>query len=100
MAGVSKRLMDEFSQRTTAIVSAKDRLIAQFEDDHGRAPTDVEVLKLRQTATLSTRRAKKGLGLGDLTEEWTARAAPYLDDEPMAWVHELGGQGRARLHQR
>jgi conjugative relaxase-like TrwC/TraI family protein len=90
VAGVSKRLMDEFSQRTTAIVDAKNRLITQFEDDHGRAPTDVEVIKLRQTATLSTRRAKKGLGLGALTEEWTVRATPYLDDEPMSWVHELG----------
>jgi conjugative relaxase-like TrwC/TraI family protein len=92
VAGISKRLMDEFSQRTTAIVSAKDRLIAQFEDDHHRTPTDVEVLKLRQTATLSTRRAKKGTGLGDLTGEWTTRATPHLDDEPMAWVHELGGK--------
>jgi conjugative relaxase-like TrwC/TraI family protein len=92
VAGVSKRLMDEFSQRTAAIVGAKDLLIAQFGDDHGRPPTDVEVLKLRQTATLATRRAKRGLGLGDLTEEWTARAALYLDDEPMAWVHELGGR--------
>ena len=92
VAGVSRRLMDEFSQRTTAIVSAKDRLIVQFEEDHGRAPTDVEVIKLRQTATLSTRRAKKGVGLGDLTEEWTTRATPYLDVEPMAWVHELGGR--------
>jgi len=90
VAGVSTRLMQEFSQRTTAIVGAKDRLIAQFEDDHHRAPTDVEVLKLRQTATLSTRRAKQGLGLGDLTNEWTTRATPYLDNEPMAWVHELG----------
>jgi conjugative relaxase-like TrwC/TraI family protein len=92
VAGVSKRLMDEFSQRTTAIVDAKNRLITQFEDDHGRGPTDVEVLKLRQTATLSTRRAKKGLGLGDLTEEWATRATPYLDDEPMSWIHELGGK--------
>jgi conjugative relaxase-like TrwC/TraI family protein len=90
VAGVSTRLMDEFSQRTTAIVGAKDRLIAQFEVDHHRAPTDVEVLKLRQTATLATRRAKQGRGLGDLTREWTARAAPFLDNEPMAWVHELG----------
>jgi len=89
VAGVSKRLMDEFSQRTNAIVNAKDRLIAQFEEDHGRVPTDVEVIKLRQTATLSTRRAKKGVGLGSLTEEWTARATPYIDDEPMAWVYEL-----------
>jgi conjugative relaxase-like TrwC/TraI family protein len=92
VAGVSTRLMEEFSQRTTAIVGAKDRLINQFEMDHHRAPTDVEVLKLRQTATLATRRAKRGLGLGDLTKEWTTRAAPYLDNEPMAWVHELGGK--------
>jgi conjugative relaxase-like TrwC/TraI family protein len=92
VAGVSKRLMDKFSTRTTAILDAKDRLITQFEDDHHRAPTDVEVLKLRQTATLSTRRAKKGVGLGDLTNGWTARATPYLDKEPTAWVHELGGR--------
>jgi conjugative relaxase-like TrwC/TraI family protein len=92
VAGVSTRLMEEFSQRTAAIVGAKDLLIAQFEDDHHRTPTDVEVLKLRQTATLATRRAKKGAGLGDLTNEWTARATPYLDDEPTAWVHELGGR--------
>ncbi|MFI4971050.1 MAG: MobF family relaxase [Hyphomicrobiales bacterium] len=92
VAGVSKRLMDEFSQRTKAIVKAKDRLIAQFEDDHGRAPTDVEVLRLRQTATLATRRAKRGPSFGDLTTEWTTRAAPYLDDEPRAWVNELGGR--------
>jgi conjugative relaxase-like TrwC/TraI family protein len=91
VAGVSERLMDEFSTRTAAIVDAKDRLITQFEEDHHRAPTDVEVLKLRQTATLATRRAKKGVGLGDLTSEWNIRAAPYLDNEPTAWVHELGG---------
>ena len=92
VTGVSKRLMDEFSQRTAAIVTAKERLIAQFEEDHHRAPTDVEVIKLRQTATLSTRRAKKGAGLGELTDEWTSRATPYLDDEPTAWVHQLGGR--------
>ncbi|MHB2029773.1 MAG: MobF family relaxase, partial [Acidimicrobiales bacterium] len=92
VAGVSQRLMEEFSTRTTAILDAKDRLITQFEEDHHRTPTDVEVLKLRQTATLSTRRAKKGVGLGDLTNEWSARALPYLDNEPMAWVHELGGR--------
>ena len=92
IADVSQRLMEEFSTRTTAIMVAKDRLITQFEEDHHRAPTDVEVLKLRQTATLATRRAKRGVGLGDLTKEWTSRATPYLDTEPTAWVHELGGR--------
>jgi len=84
--------MDEFSTRTTSILAAKDRLVAQFEEDHGRAPTDVEVIRLRQTATLATRHAKSGKSLGDLTEIWASRAAPFLDDEPMAWVHELGGR--------
>ena len=82
--------MEEFSRRTADILAAKDRLIEQFETDHGRAPTDVEVLKLRQTATLATRHAKQGRNLGELTNEWTLRALPYLDDEPTSWVHELG----------
>lgn len=60
VADVSTALMEEFSRRTADILAAKDRLIEQFETDHGRAPTDVEVLKLRQTATLATRRAKQG----------------------------------------
>ena len=92
VAGVPERLMNEFSRRTAAIVAAKDRLVAQFEVDHGRPPTDVEVLKLRQTATLATRHAKKGQSLAELTKDWTARARPYLDDEPTAWVHELGAR--------
>ncbi len=92
VAGVPERLMDEFSRRTADIVAAKDRLVAQFEADHGRPPTDVEVLKLRQTATLATRHAKKGRSLAELTKDWTARARPYLDDEPTAWVHELGAR--------
>jgi conjugative relaxase-like TrwC/TraI family protein len=90
VAGVTSALMDEFSRRTADIVTAKDRLVADFETDHGRSPTDVEVLKLRQTATLATRRAKKGHSLAELTKQWTTRAHPYLDDEPTAWVHELG----------
>jgi conjugative relaxase-like TrwC/TraI family protein len=90
VAGVSASLMEEFSRRTADIVAAKDRLIEKFETDHGRAPTDVEVLKLRQTATLATRRAKNGRSLGELTDDWTTRALPYLDDEPTSWVYELG----------
>jgi conjugative relaxase-like TrwC/TraI family protein len=89
VAGVSEALMKEFSRRTADILAAKDRLIEQFKTDHCRAPTDVEVLKLRQTATLATRHAKDGRSLGELTNDWTLRALPYLDDEPTSWVHEL-----------
>ena len=90
VAGVSTSLMEEFSRRSADIIAAKDCLIEQFETDHGRAPTDVEVLKLRQTATLATRHAKNGRSLGELTDDWTIRALPYLDDEPTSWVYELG----------
>lgn len=90
---VPAALLEEFSQRSADIVAAKDELIAQFEVDHGRSPTDVEVLKLRQVATLATRRAKEGRSLGQLTTDWTTRALPYLDEEPTSWVHELGQRG-------
>ena len=89
VADVPAALMEEFSRRSHDIVAAKDELIERFEADHGRAPTDVEVLKLRQTATLATRRAKQGKSLGQLTQDWSTRALPYLDDEPTAWVHEF-----------
>jgi conjugative relaxase-like TrwC/TraI family protein len=53
VTGVSDTLMAEFSRRSEGIELEKIRLITQFEDDHGRLPTDVEVLRLRQTATLA-----------------------------------------------
>ena len=90
VAGVSTSLMEEFSRRTVDILALKDRLVEQFETDHGRAPTNIEVLRLRQTATLATRRAKQGRNLDELTSDWTVRALPYLDDEPTSWVHEIG----------
>ncbi len=90
VANVTEALMKEFSRRSADIVALKDELVAQFEADHERPPTDVEVLKLRQTATLATRRAKASRSLGQLTGDWTKRALPYLEDEPTSWVHELG----------
>ncbi|MGC1239914.1 MAG: MobF family relaxase [Acidimicrobiales bacterium] len=90
VAGVSTSLMQEFSRRTADIIAAKDRLIERFATDHSRAPTDVEVLKLRQTATLATRHAKQSRSLVELTNDWTTRALPYFDDEPASWVYELG----------
>jgi conjugative relaxase-like TrwC/TraI family protein len=90
VANVAESLMEEFSRRSADIVALKDELVAQFEADHARVPTDTEVLKLRQTATLATRRAKEGRSLAELTRDWTHRALPYLEEEPTSWVHELG----------
>jgi conjugative relaxase-like TrwC/TraI family protein len=89
VTGVADGLMAEFSRRSEGIELEKIRLITQFEEDHGRLPTDVEVLRLRQTATLATRPAKRGHSLTSLTEEWTSRAQPYLDTDPGAFVAGL-----------
>jgi conjugative relaxase-like TrwC/TraI family protein len=91
VTGVAGDLMAEFSRRSEGIELEKIRLITQFETDHGRLPTDVEVLRLRQTATLATRPAKRGHSLTSLTEEWTTRAQPYLDTDPGAFVAGLTG---------
>jgi conjugative relaxase-like TrwC/TraI family protein len=89
VTGVSDGLMAEFSRRSEGIELEKIRLITQFEDDHARLPTDVEVLRLRQTATLATRPAKRGHSLSSLTDEWTTRARPYLDTDPHTFVANL-----------
>jgi conjugative relaxase-like TrwC/TraI family protein len=91
VTGVADGLMVEFSRRSEGIELEKIRLIEQFEAEHSRLPTDVEVLRLRQTATLATRPAKRGHSLTTLTEEWTTRAQPYLDTEPGAFVAGLTG---------
>jgi hypothetical protein len=53
VAGVSERLREEFSQRSTDIEAAKDVLVDAFSASHGRQPSAREVLRLRQQATLA-----------------------------------------------
>jgi conjugative relaxase-like TrwC/TraI family protein len=86
VAGVSDKLIARFSQRSTGIENESNRLIEQFEVDHGRLPTDVEILRLRQTATLATRPSKRGHSLTSLTETWARRAKPHLETEPADFV--------------
>jgi conjugative relaxase-like TrwC/TraI family protein len=86
VAGVADDLISLFSQRSEGIEIEKIRLIEQFEADHGRLPTDVEVLRLRQTATLATRPTKRGHSLTSLTETWSRRATPYLETDPADFV--------------
>ena len=93
VSGVSDHLIAEFSRRSEGIELEKIRLVGQFEADHGRLPTDVEVLRLRQTATLSTRPAKRGNSLRTLSEEWSTRAQPYLDSGPADFVAGLSHKG-------
>ncbi len=49
--------------------------LTAFEASHGRTPTQVETIRLRQTATLATRPAKTVHPLTQLQAKWADRAA-------------------------
>jgi conjugative relaxase-like TrwC/TraI family protein len=92
VAGVSERLRDEFSRRSTDIEAAKDILVAGFASSHGRQPSAREVLQMRQQATLATRPDKNVQSLADLVEGWRGRAREVLGSDPVAWVETLAGR--------
>ena len=89
VTGVPEALMTEFSQRAAVIEDRKTALVDDFAAAHGRQPTDVEVLKLRQRATLETRPAKEHHSLGELTRGWRGRAESYIGDDQCSWVAAL-----------
>lgn len=96
--GVAAELREEFSQRSSAIESAKDHLVQEFVAAHGRAPLAPEILKLRQQATLATRPDKDIKALNELINGWRERAASFVGVEQQeGWVSGLAGRQSARL---
>lgn len=93
LAGVGEELVGEFSNRARAIELEKDRLVAQFERDHGRTPDAAAVIKLRATATLTTRPEKTVRSLADLTHDWRTRATHLLGTDATQWTHGLLARG-------
>ena len=92
VAGVSERLQEEFSSRSTDIEAAKEVLVAGFVASRGRQPSAREVLQMRQQATLSTRPDKHLRPLAELVEGWRGRARDVLGSDPVAWVETLAGR--------
>jgi conjugative relaxase-like TrwC/TraI family protein len=92
VAGVSERLREEFSQRSTNIEEAKEVLVAGFVASRGRQPSAREVLQMRQQATLATRPDKQTASLADLVHGWRGRAREVLGSDPVAWVETLAGR--------
>jgi conjugative relaxase-like TrwC/TraI family protein len=74
LVGVDEALMTEFSTRTTQIDEAMTGAVADFYATHGRGPNRIEVVKLRQHVTRTTRPDKHVTPLGDLMTAWRARA--------------------------
>ncbi|WP_456237932.1 MobF family relaxase [Microbacterium pygmaeum] len=85
VATVPEELVTEFSSRSRHIDIEKDRLIDDYIASHGRAPSKVTVIRLRQQATLATRPAKQLRSLADLTHEWRTRAGRLLGLDATAW---------------
>jgi conjugative relaxase-like TrwC/TraI family protein len=89
ITGVPERLLREFSQRAGQIERSKDELIAEFVAAHRRQPTGVEIIRLRQQATIATRPDKVHRNLAEMTEDWRGRAAGCLGEDQLAWVTSL-----------
>ncbi len=93
IAGVGQELVAEFSNRARAIEIEKNRLIEQYERDHRRAPDAATVIKLRATATLTTRPEKHVHSLAELTESWRGRATRILGGDATRWARGLLAHG-------
>ena len=93
ITGVPEALMAEFSQRSEQIAARGEELNSSFVDAHGRRPTVVETMRLRQVATIATRPQKTHRNLGELTATWRERAAGHVPEEQqLAWVSSLAGR--------
>ena len=88
--GVDATLSQHWSQRRTAIQRRYAELAASFQRRHGRPPTPVEAISLRQHATLDTREAKHQ-PRSEATQRrgWAVEAATVLggDRGVRAMVH-------------
>ncbi|WP_449278958.1 MobF family relaxase [Leucobacter sp. GX24907] len=89
ITGVSQGLIDEFSSRTRDIEQAKDRLVADYVEKHGRQPSPKLLWQFRQQATLETRPPKQQHSLSDLTAQWRERATQVLGEDAPTWAAAL-----------
>jgi len=93
IAGVGEALMAEFSQRAEAIDAHQRSGIEAFVTAHGRAPSAVEQMRIRQTSTLATRPDKSHRSLAELTACWRQRADGHVPvDAQVAFVASLSGR--------
>ncbi|MFF0547254.1 MobF family relaxase [Nocardia thailandica] len=82
VVGVDERLVHEWSKRGNAIRRTTDRLAAQFQEDHGREPTALELVDLSQQATLSTRASKHAArSHAEQRATWRADAVAVLGSQ-------------------
>ena len=75
IVGISDEMVRAFSSRRGDISAELDRVKAKFVTDNGYEPSEKQLIKLAQQATLATRPAKsEARSLEDLHTEWVAAA--------------------------
>jgi conjugative relaxase-like TrwC/TraI family protein len=79
IVGVDAALNRRWSARRASIEARRGELAGDFQRDHGRPPSPVEMLHLAQQATLETRSAKhEPRSLSEQRTCWRAEAAQVL----------------------
>jgi conjugative relaxase-like TrwC/TraI family protein len=82
IVGVPTELNDKFSSRRSAIEQRVGQLAKQFQTEHGREPTVVEMLALSQQATLQTRQAKhEPRSLAEQRHSWRTQAIEVVGSQ-------------------
>ena len=80
--GVDDALLGLFSSRSDQVGQAMQELLTSFLAEHGRGPTRVEVLQLRQRATRATRPPKTPHPLPELMDRWRDQARDLTGKAP------------------
>lgn len=77
--GMSGELMSQWSSRRAAIEARTAELAKVFQTDHGREPTNIEIIALAQQATLESREAKhEPRSLAEQRHVWRTQAVEVL----------------------
>lgn len=79
IVGVPTELLKMWSSRRAAIETRTAELAKEFQNNHGREPTALELLDLSQQATLETREAKHDpMSLAEHRAKWKTQAVELL----------------------
>ncbi|WP_163690302.1 MobF family relaxase [Mycolicibacterium gadium] len=97
--GMSPELMTRWSSRRAAIKARIAELAKQFQADHGREPTNTEIIALAQQATLESREAKhEPRSLAEQRHVWRTQAVEVLGRDGLhrMLAGVLAGRNRTR----
>lgn len=79
IVGIPRELIEMWSSRRKEIEARTAELAKEFQSDHGREPTAIELLALSQQATLETREAKhEPMSLAEQRAKWKTQAVELL----------------------